>query len=77
MTGADIAKWDSLSEKDKDASFYKFDKPGKEMVITQEVRQLAFDNLETTDDHAMHIIGTAKDQNGTLYYKVKNSWGSL
>jgi bleomycin hydrolase len=24
----------------------------------------------------MHIIGTAKDQNGTFYYKVKNSWGN-
>ena len=24
----------------------------------------------------MHITGMLKDQNGTLYYKVKNSWGS-
>ena len=24
----------------------------------------------------MHITGKAKDQNGTLYYKVKNSWGT-
>ncbi|MBA3972203.1 MAG: aminopeptidase, partial [Bacteroidetes bacterium] len=29
----------------------------------------------TTDDHAMQIIGLAKDQNGKEYYKVKNSWG--
>ncbi len=76
MSNAEIAKWDSLSEKEKEATYYKFDKPGKERDITQEVRQEAFDNLETTDDHAMHLIGLAKDQNGTLYYKVKNSWGN-
>ena len=76
MNEVELANWDALSEKEKDASFYKFDKPGKEMVITQEIRQTAFDNLETTDDHAMHLIGMARDQNGTLYYKVKNSWGS-
>jgi bleomycin hydrolase len=75
MNDAEIAKWDSLSEKDKEAAIYKFDKPGKERVITQEIRQIAFDNQETTDDHAMHLIGLAKDQNGTIYYKVKNSWG--
>ncbi len=76
MAGSELAKWDSLSEKDKEASYYKFDKPSGERKITQEIRQAAFDNLETTDDHAMHLIGLARDQNGTLYYKVKNSWGS-
>ena len=30
---------------------------------------------ETTDDHGMHIVGTAKDQSGRDYYIVKNSWG--
>ena len=35
----------------------------------------AFDNFETQDDHGMHIVGVAKDQNGKEYYKVKNSWG--
>ena len=24
----------------------------------------------------MHITGLLKDQNGTIYYKVKNSWGN-
>ncbi len=75
MNEAEIARWDSLSEKDRESELYKFDKRGKEQVITQEIRQNAFDNQETTDDHAMHLIGLAKDQNGTLYYKVKNSWG--
>jgi len=75
LNDTELSKWDSLSEKDKEAAQYKFDKPGKERVITQEIRQMAFDSQETTDDHAMHLIGLAKDQNGTIYYKVKNSWG--
>lgn len=51
-------------------------KPQKQLVITQEMRQKAFDNYETQDDHGMHIVGLVKDQNGTPYYVVKNSWGS-
>lgn len=47
-----------------------------EMVVTASNRQAAFENLTTQDDHLMHIVGIVKDQNGKLYYKVKNSWGS-
>ena len=75
MSNAEISKWEKLSDSDKDKELYKLNKPGKEKVITQELRQAAFDSQETTDDHAMHIIGLAKDQNGTPYYKIKNSWG--
>jgi bleomycin hydrolase len=50
-------------------------KPQKQMVITQELRQKAFDNYETQDDHGMHVVGLVKDQNNTPYYIVKNSWG--
>ncbi|MGQ8338305.1 aminopeptidase C [Sunxiuqinia sp. A32] len=75
MSDAEIAKWEDLSEKEKEEQLYKLEKPGKEKVITQEMRQLEFDNYQTTDDHGMLIVGTAKDQNGALYYKVKNSWG--
>lgn len=50
--------------------------PEKEKKITQEFRQDEFENYNTTDDHLMHITGKARDQNGTLYYKVKNSWGT-
>ena len=45
-----------------------------EIEVTQEMRQDMFDNQETTDDHGMEIIGTATDQNGKRYYKVRNSW---
>ena len=47
----------------------------KEMQITQEMRQEGYDRKTTTDDHGMHIYGVAKDQNGTKYFMVKNSWG--
>ncbi len=47
----------------------------KEMTITQEMRQEGYDRKTTTDDHGMHIYGVAKDQNGTKYFMVKNSWG--
>ena len=46
-----------------------------EEEISQDLRQKAFDNYTTTDDHGMHIIGTAKDSFGKEYYIVKNSWG--
>ena len=49
--------------------------PAPEKTITQEMRQEEFDRYQTTDDHGMHIIGKAKDQNGTPYFIVKNSWG--
>ena len=49
--------------------------PHKQLTITPENRQLAFDNYETQDDHGMHIVGMVKDQNNTPYYTVKNSWG--
>ena len=52
-----------------------FNGPKKEMTITADLRQKAFDNYETQDDHGMQIVGISKDQNGKEYYMVKNSWG--
>ncbi|MEG1022026.1 MAG: C1 family peptidase [Myroides sp.] len=52
-----------------------FNGPKAEKKVTEDERQKAFDNYETTDDHGMHITGVAKDQNGKEYYIVKNSWG--
>lgn len=76
MTDAEITKWEKLSDKEKDEELYKLSKPGLEKTITQELRQIDFDDYQTTDDHGMLIVGSAKDQNGKLYYKVKNSWGN-
>jgi bleomycin hydrolase len=50
--------------------------PVKEKEITQELRQKSFDNFTTTDDHLMHIVGLAHDQEGTKFYLVKNSGGT-
>ncbi|MBQ7856387.1 MAG: aminopeptidase [Alistipes sp.] len=75
MSGTDAERWGSMTEKERQEALYSFDKPGREKKITQQMRQEAFDNYETTDDHGMVIHGTATDQCGNLYYKVKNSWG--
>ncbi|MFH2142948.1 MAG: C1 family peptidase [Bacteroidota bacterium] len=61
----------SPAEKDEYFSTLK-----DEAIITQEMRQSAFENLTTTDDHLMHIIGISYDQKGKKYYKTKNSWGT-
>ncbi|WP_417366695.1 aminopeptidase C [Flavobacterium beibuense] len=53
-----------------------FKGPQPEMEITEDLRQEAFDNYNTTDDHGMHIVGITKDQNGKEYYIIKNSWGA-
>lgn len=73
--GSDRARWEKLSQGDKEKELYSFEKPGQEKTITQEMRQIAFDNQSTTDDHGMIIVGLAKDQAGTNYFIVKNSWG--
>ena len=74
LTGSDMAKWLGMSETDRREELTK--KPLPEMEITQEMRQKAYDNWETQDDHGMQIFGIAKDQNGKRYYMVKNSWGT-
>jgi len=50
--------------------------PGPEINVTQEIRQAGYESFTTTDDHLMHLTGIVKDQNGTKYYKTKNSWGT-
>ena len=49
----------------------------EEEEVSQDSRQKAFENFKTTDDHLMHIVGKAKDQNGNEFYKIKNSWGEV
>ena len=69
--GSDQSRW--TGEK-AGAKIAQADAAG-EKVITQEMRQVGYDNWTTTDDHGMQIYGIAKDQNGKEYFMMKNSWG--
>ena len=74
--GSEMEKWVGLSRTERDAKIRELaNKPCKEIEVTQEMRQKAYDNYETTDDHGMLIYGIAKDQTGKTFYMVKNSWG--
>nr|WP_260425532.1 C1 family peptidase [Tannerella forsythia] len=76
-SGSDQARWVGLSRTEKEAEIRKMvEKPCKEIEVTQELRQQAYDNYQTTDDHGMLIYGIAKDQTGKKFYMVKNSWGT-
>jgi bleomycin hydrolase len=46
---------------------------GDTKIITQQIRQAAFDNRTTEDIHNMHIIGIAENEKGNRFYIIKNS----
>lgn len=70
LTGSDAARWMGTNGKQMKEADSK-----DELTITQQLRQTAYDNWETTDDHGMVIYGLAKDPQGKEYFMVKNSWG--
>lgn len=74
LTGSDMARWLKMSKSEKSAELIS--KPSPEINVTPEMRQEAYDNWETTDDHGMLVYGLAKDQTGKEYFMVKNSWGT-
>jgi aminopeptidase C len=75
--GSDQERWLGQSVRERDADLRA--RVGVELLaeknITQEMRQVAYDRYETTDDHGMQIYGIAKDQKGNPFFMVKNSWG--
>lgn len=72
LGGSDMARWLKMTAAEKAEAI---NRPLPQKNCTQEERQIAYDNWETTDDHGMLIYGKAKDQIGNEYYLVKNSWG--
>ena len=42
---------------------------------SQAERQRLFEGFQTTDDHAMSIVGLARNEEGRPYFIMKNSWG--
>ena len=71
--GSDQERWVGKSNEEKTENAPA--QLPEEVSVTQEMRQEGYDRKTTTDDHGMHIFGLAKDQNGTPYFMVKNSWG--
>ena len=71
--GSDQERWVGKAAENKEEA--KAELPEEEEAVTQESRQDGYDRKYTTDDHGMQIYGLAKDQNGTNYFMVKNSWG--
>ncbi|MBR3529071.1 MAG: hypothetical protein IKN84_05365, partial [Bacteroidales bacterium] len=71
--GSDQAKWSGMKAAAIADEAAKH--PTPQRWVSQEERQQAYDNWETTDDHGMLIYGKATDQMGNEYYMVKNSWG--
>ncbi len=74
LTGSDAVRWLGTDKKASADTTQLIPSP---IQITQEMRQKAFDNWETTDDHGMIIYGLAKDQYNNEYFMVKNSWGTM
>ncbi len=50
------------------------DLPAVAVPVTQSSRQVAFERLQTTDDHAMAIVGMGW-RKGKTYFICRNSWG--
>ncbi len=75
MKTADIENFKKLPPEKQILRARTLSAPGIEVNVTQESRQTDFLNRNTTDDHGMHLIGTARDSRNNKYYIIKNSWG--
>jgi len=65
--------WNDMSEEERENVFKELP---KEKKVDMEMRQLAFDDFATTDDHLMHITGLFEAPDGRHFYLTKNSHGA-
>jgi len=68
-----LKDWSDMSSEEVDSVYTN---TIDEKTITPEMRQVAYDNFKTTDDHLMHLTGLFKDSKGRYFFLTKNSWGS-
>jgi bleomycin hydrolase len=78
LDGLEMARWQKMGAAGRHSKLLEAAEksPVSEKNVTQEIRQRDYMNLQTTDDHLMHINGYATDQDGNLFFLVKNSWGT-
>lgn len=76
MSDSERAKWSDVPKDSLTLKLYSFSEIVPEVNADQHYRQNTFNNYQTTDDHLMHIVGISKDQNGSVYFYTKNSWGT-
>lgn len=72
---SDPKRFKKMTDEEILDGIYSFENVIPEDEVTAEMHQTAYNDWSTGDDHSMLIVGIAHDQNGTKYYKVKNSWG--
>lgn len=65
-----------VSERTNSSGVMKLSSELEATEITDAMRQKMFDDRSTTDDHLMQIVGRSKGPGGTVWYVVKNSWGT-
>jgi len=75
-TGYSICWNGDVSEKGFNFREGKAEILSEKIEINTKTRQKLYDNQQTTVDHLMHIVGTAKNNQNQKYFYVKNSWNT-
>lgn len=68
-----VGTWEDITNQKLGEMSKSKSEPGPEREITTDLRERGFSIYFVSDDQKAHIIGTAKDQYGKRYYKIKSS----